>query len=100
MFDLSEQLCPLTEDMKIKVAGKTGTAEESRNRANHALFVCYAPYDNPQIAVSTRIAYGYSSTYAAQTTKDILNYYFKTEDEETLITGQAQELDNVTTVTD
>ncbi len=88
------------EDMKIKVAGKTGTAEESRNRANHALFVCYAPYDNPQIAVSTRIAYGYSSTYAAQTTKDILNYYFKTEDEETLITGQAQELDNVTTVTD
>ena len=88
------------EDMKIKVAGKTGTAEESRNRANHALFICYAPYDSPQIAVATRIAYGYSSTYAAQTTKDILNYYFKTEDEEDLITGQAQELDNVTTVTD
>ncbi|MCR4989905.1 MAG: penicillin-binding protein [Lachnospiraceae bacterium] len=88
------------EDMKIKVAGKTGTAEESRNRANHALFVCYAPYDSPQIAVATRIAYGYSSTYAAQTTKDILNYYFKTEDEEELITGQAQVLDNVTTVTD
>ncbi len=88
------------EDMKIRVAGKTGTAEESRNRANHALFICYAPYDNPQIAVATRIAYGYSSTYAAQTTKDILNYYFKTEDEEDLITGQAQELDNVTTVTD
>ncbi|MCR4850496.1 MAG: penicillin-binding protein [Lachnospiraceae bacterium] len=88
------------EDMKIKVAGKTGTAEESRNRANHALFICYAPYDSPQIAVATRIAYGYSSTYAAQATKDILNYYFKTEDEEDLITGQAQELDNVTTVTD
>ncbi|MCR4788241.1 MAG: penicillin-binding protein [Lachnospiraceae bacterium] len=87
-------------DMKIKVAGKTGTAEESRNRANHALFICYAPYDDPQIAIATRIAYGYSSTYAAQTTKDILNYYFKIEDEEELITGQAQVLDNVTTVTD
>ncbi|MDE7008097.1 MAG: penicillin-binding protein, partial [Lachnospiraceae bacterium] len=28
----------------INVAGKTGTAEENKRRANHALFVCYAPY--------------------------------------------------------
>ena len=87
-------------DMKVKVAGKTGTAEESRNRANHALFICYAPYDKPEIAIATRIAYGYSSTYAATTTKDIINYYYKTENEDELITGQAQILDNVTTVTD
>lgn len=82
-------------DMKVKVAGKTGTAEEQHNRANHALFVCYAPYDNPEISVVTRIAYGYSSTYAATTTKDILNYYFGLTSEEELITGEAQTLDEV-----
>ncbi len=44
------------KDMKINVAGKTGTAEENKRRANHALFVCYAPYENPEIAIATRIA--------------------------------------------
>lgn len=87
-------------DLKIKVAGKTGTAEESKTRANHALFVCYAPYDNPQISVTTRIAYGYTSAYAATTTKDVLKYYFGLTDEDELITGEAQTLDNVQATAD
>lgn len=83
----------------IKIAGKTGTAEESHNRANHALFVCYAPYSKPEISIATRLAFGYSSSYAAKTTKDVLNYYFNlTEDD--VITGEAQVLENVTTQTD
>ena len=87
-------------DYPIKVAGKTGTAEESHNRANHALFVCYAPYESPDIAVTTRIAFGYSSSYAAKTTKDILDYYFDFKDEESLISGEASELANETAQTD
>lgn len=35
----------------IDVAGKTGTAENERNGKTHAWFVCFAPADNPQIAV-------------------------------------------------
>lgn len=35
----------------VKVAGKTGTAENSSNKT-HSLFVGYAPYDNPKIAVA------------------------------------------------
>ena len=31
----------------IEAAGKTGTAQEDLKRPNHALFVGYAPYDNP-----------------------------------------------------
>jgi penicillin-binding protein 2 len=57
------------------VAGKTGTAENASNRPNHSLFICFAPYDNPEIAGATRIAYGYTSTYAAQVTQMILSYY-------------------------
>lgn len=87
-------------DLKVQVAGKTGTAEENKNRANHALFVCYAPYDNPEIAVATRIAYGYSSDYAARTTKDVISYYFDLVDEDDLITDTASELGASTAQTD
>ena len=31
-------------DLSVHVAGKTGTAQESRSRPNHALFVCYVTY--------------------------------------------------------
>ena len=87
-------------DLKVNVAGKTGTAEESKSRANHALFVCYAPYENPEIAIATRIAYGYSSDYAARTTKDVISYYFDLVDEEELITDSASQLGASTAQTD
>ena len=80
-------------NLGITAAGKTGTAQESNSRANHALFVCYAPYEVPEIAVTTRIAFGYTSDYAAQTTREVLKYYFELADEEELITGGAGELD-------
>lgn len=76
----------------VQVAGKTGTAQESRSRPNHALFVCYAPYHSPEIAVATRIAYGYTSSYAAQITKDVLAWYYDPKNSEEIITGTAQEL--------
>lgn len=88
------------KDMKINVAGKTGTAEENKRRANHALFVCYAPYENPEIAIATRIAYGYTSSYAARTTKDVLQYYFDLVNEEELITGVAKQMTGSTAVAD
>ncbi len=76
----------------ITVAGKTGTAQESKSRPNHALFVCYAPYESPEIAIATRIAYGYTSSYAAQITHDVLSYYYSLQDSGELVTGTAQEL--------
>lgn len=77
-------------NLGVTVAGKTGTAQEDRNRANHALFVAYAPYENPEIAISTRIAYGYTSDYAAQATKDAIQYYYHLEDTEEILTGTAE----------
>lgn len=75
----------------VNVAGKTGTAEQSERHPNHALFVSYAPYENPEISVTVRIANGYSSSYAAQTAKDFYTYYYKLDDEENILTGQADE---------
>ncbi len=76
-------------ELGIELAGKTGTAEQSKSRPNHALFVCYAPYDTPEIAIATRIPFGYSSDYAAQCTKEILKYYYHLEETDALITGTA-----------
>lgn len=86
--------------LEVSVAGKTGTAEENKRRANHALFVCYAPYEEPEISIVTRIAYGYSSSYAAQTTRDIIEYYFDLKDESEIITGTASQITATTSVTD
>jgi penicillin-binding protein 2 len=82
-------------ELAVNVAGKTGTAQEGRNRTNHALFLSYAPYENPEISVSVRIAYGYSSDYAAQVAKDVYTYYYGLASEDELITGTADIPDTV-----
>ena len=78
------------KDLPVNVAGKTGTAQEGRNRTNHALFLSYAPYENPEISVTVRIAYGYSSDYAAQTARDVYKYYYGLAEEDELLTGTAE----------
>ncbi|MBO5094130.1 MAG: penicillin-binding protein [Lachnospiraceae bacterium] len=77
------------KDMPVAVAGKTGTAQENRNRANHALFIGYAPYETPEIAVATRVAFGYNSAYAAEISRDVFRYYFDPDEEENILTGNA-----------
>lgn len=76
-------------ELTVKIAGKTGTAEQTTFRPSHALFVCYAPYEQPEIAIATRIPFGYSSDYAAQITRDIIKYYYRLAEEDELITGEA-----------
>lgn len=77
------------DDLAVNVAGKTGTAQQDKTRANHALFVSYAPYENPEISVTVRIAFGYSSDYAAQTARDVYKYYYGLAEEDELLTGEA-----------
>ncbi|MBQ7781286.1 MAG: penicillin-binding protein [Lachnospiraceae bacterium] len=84
------------QNFGVEVAGKTGTAQESTTRANHALFVGYAPYDDPEIAIATRIAFGYSSSFAAQTSRDVIKYYYNLADEEEIVTGEADNVDGAT----
>ncbi len=74
------------------VAGKTGTAQESADRPNHALFIGYAPYDDPEMCVAVRIANGYSSANAAALARDMITYYFDHDQENNLITGHANQV--------
>ena len=87
-------------NLGVAVAGKTGTAQESASRPNHSLFVCYAPYEKPEIAIATRIAFGYTSSYAAQITKEALSYYFELRDTDDILSGTAQTLQDGATNAD
>ena len=73
----------------VSVAGKTGTAQQDLRRSNHALFIGFAPYENPEISIATRIAFGYTSGNAAHYARNVLSYYFEVEDAEMLLDGQA-----------
>lgn len=81
-------------DLKVALAGKTGTAQENESRPNHALFVGYAPYDDPEIAIAVRIAYGYTSSNACDLTANVMKYYFGEASEEELLNGQASNVNN------
>ncbi|MCI8417441.1 MAG: hypothetical protein HFI33_08130 [Lachnospiraceae bacterium] len=80
----------------ISMGGKTGTAEQSKRRPNHAVFVGFAPYDQPEIAIATRIANGYTSANALEISAEVLKYHYNLVDKDELITGEASEATNVT----
>lgn len=74
-------------NLGVSVAGKTGTAQVSKTKPNHALFVGYAPYENPEISITCIIPNGYASANAAKMGREVLGYYFNGENKETLLNG-------------
>lgn len=64
----------------IQVAGKTGTAQVP-NGNNNGIFVGFAPYDNPKIAVVAVIEHGGEGTYTANVVKPIMEEYFNIDKE-------------------
>ena len=67
------------EDFFIEVAGKTGTAEVSKG-SNNGIFVAFAPYDNPQIAIAIVIEHGTGGYLAAPIAKAMFTQYFTNKD--------------------
>ncbi len=66
----------LFKDYPVKVAGKTGTSENSMG-TDHGWFAAYAPYDKPRIVVVALVQEGsFGSLSAAPIVKAILDAYF------------------------
>ncbi|MBQ8002771.1 MAG: peptidoglycan glycosyltransferase [Clostridia bacterium] len=62
----------------IQVAGKTGTAENEREGEEHAWFVCYAPAENPQIAICVMQEYtGRTGSSCTPIAKALIEYYLQ-----------------------
>ena len=62
-------------DYPIKVGGKTGTAQVT-GKADHRVFIAFAPFDNPEIAISVVLEHGSSGFSAGSIVRDILDAYF------------------------
>ena len=59
----------------IKVASKTGTPQTTTKTVN-STFICFAPADDPEIAIAVIIEKGWQGYTAAPVARDILEYYF------------------------
>ena len=61
-----------------QIAAKTGTAQvTSIDLENNAWFVCFAPYENPEIAVACFIPNGYSGSEASKAPRDFIGWYME-----------------------
>lgn len=71
------------KDFPFEVAGKTGTAEtgHEETESSNALFVCYAPANDPQIAVAVVVEKGVRGAWTAPIARDILMTYFNIQEQ-------------------
>jgi penicillin-binding protein 2 len=65
------------KDFSISVGGKTGTTEVPGT--NNGLFVAFAPYDNPKIAISVVVEHGAHGNTIAPVAKEIIDEYFNSK---------------------
>ena len=61
---------------KIPVASKTGTAQIGEGKTNNGIFVCFAPYDDPEVAIAIMVEHGQSGATIAFMAREALDAYF------------------------
>lgn len=71
---------PYFRDLGVKVGVKTGTAQVSRDSEANAILVAFAPYDDPEIALSIVVEHGGSGSAVAQAAAEIIRAYFSSKD--------------------
>lgn len=77
------------KDLPVKVGAKTGTAQVgSATAESNAVFVCFAPYDDPQIAISIVVERGGSGTELGAIAADIVSAYFGSENTNETVTTE------------
>ena len=63
-------------NLDIPVAAKSGSAQVSSATESNSLFVCFAPYDDPEIALAIVVERGGSGSLLSSIAVEILEYYF------------------------
>ena len=91
MYNLSKtwSMAPYFDPLPVEVGCKTGTAETAAYAAStNAIFVCFAPYDNPQVALCLVAEGGDAGGSLAGPAADILAQYFSTDGSLNAVTGE------------
>ena len=60
----------------VNVCGKTGTAEHASGGSSNGAFICFAPMEDPEIAVAVYGEKAGSGAYMARIARAVLDYYF------------------------
>ena len=63
----------------IAVCGKTGTAEHESGGSSNGAFICFAPMDDPEIAIAVYGEKAGSGAYMARVARAIMDYYFSAD---------------------
>ena len=74
----------------VTAGAKTGTAQLGSGITNNGVFVCFAPFEDPQIALAVVIEQGGSGAALASTAVKILNAYFTEDEIGTVTLGEGQ----------
>ncbi len=83
-------LAPYFNSCVVSAGAKTGTAQLGGDITNNGCFVCFAPYDEPEIAVALVIEQGNAGAQLASTAVSVINAYFTPDEAETVVTGENQ----------
>ncbi|MDR2665494.1 MAG: hypothetical protein LBC21_04360 [Oscillospiraceae bacterium] len=68
---------PIFKDFRVRTAAKTGTVQIETSEVNNGIFVCYAPADDPEIAISVVIEKGGSGSAVMEIARTLLDYYYR-----------------------
>jgi len=75
----------------VKVAAKTGTAETGiHGTSDNGAFVCYAPLEDPQIAIAVYVEKGGHGSTLASIAKSMLDVYFDVDEVGDVVTFENQ----------
>lgn len=91
MYDLSKTatMAKWFDPLPVEVGCKTGTAETQAHAVStNALFVCFAPYDDPQVALCLVSEGGDAGGSLAELAAGILAQYFSTGSSLDTVTGE------------
>ena len=74
----------------ITICAKTGTAEVTGQRSANGAFICFAPYDDPQIAIAIYGEKAGAGSTLATVAKEILDTYFQLDEPEQVVINENQ----------
>ena len=77
-------------NMSVEVAAKTGTAETGRLGSDDGSFVCFAPADDPEIAIAVFGEKAAHGSTLGRVAKDVIDYYFYQAQASSVVTHENQ----------
>ena len=76
IYDEASTLTDTWLSCKEIVAGKTGTAQRGEGLVNNAMFILFAPYEDPEIAISIAVEKGGAGATLSPVARQVVDYYF------------------------